>query len=105
MSGDSSCGSSDDVERRTVRAVVDRIVDGVTAVLLIESDDEELNVPAERLPEGATDGTWVRLDRNTDPPIVLEIDHEYTESRRREVAERMQRLRQERRGGRFDRAD
>jgi hypothetical protein len=85
--------------------VVDRIVDGVTAVLLVEPDDEELDLPADQLPDGAVDGTWVRLDRGTEPPRILGIDHERTEARRADIAERMQRLRQQRRGGRFDRDD
>lgn len=40
-----------------VRAALDRVEDGETAVLLLEDgDDTQLDLPLSRLPEGASDG-------------------------------------------------
>ena len=80
------------------RAVVDRIVDGETAVLLIDAQQTELHVPADHLPEGATDGTWVILDLAA---LIVGIDHDLTDRRRQELETRVDHLRQERTGGRF----
>jgi hypothetical protein len=85
------------------RAVVDRIVDGATAVLLVGPDELELHLPADALPEGATDGTWVILDREMSRPAVLGIDEELTASRAEQLQHRLGRIRQDRAGGRFDR--
>lgn len=84
------------------RAVLDRIVDGSTAVLLVGAAGHELTLPADRLPEDASDGTWLVLDVDVDPPVVVAIDEELTELRRRDLSSRLSRVRQERRGGRFD---
>lgn len=90
-------------EIRPDRAVVDRIVDGATAVLLVGPDELELHLPAEALPEGATDGTWVILDRELPTPEVVAIDHELTASRAEQLEQRLGRLRHRRSGGRFER--
>lgn len=45
-----------------LRAVVDRIVDGEHAVLLVGDDEVELVVPAGRLPEGAGEGAVLTLE-------------------------------------------
>jgi len=80
---------------RTYTAVVDRVVDGTTAVLLLERDDttvEQLDVPAESLPEsGRHEGAVFEVD------VTLSVD-EYrhrseTETERRHAAqERLDRL-------------
>jgi hypothetical protein len=85
------------------RAVVDRIVDDRTAVLLVGPTGREHHVSAEQLPEGATDGTWVVLDPSTDPVTVLRIDDELTRARFRDLSARLETIRRQRRGGRFDR--
>lgn len=85
------------------RAVLDRVVDGTTAVLLVGPAEDELHLPVGRLPDGAADGTWVILDLRTEPPCIVGIDHELTEARRTDLSSRLDRLRQERRGGRFER--
>jgi len=85
------------------RAVIDRIVDGHTAVLLVGGDEIELLLPVDALPEDATDGTWVVLDTSTDPPTVTGIDQQLTQRRFDELSARLETIRRKRRGGRFGR--
>jgi hypothetical protein len=85
------------------RAVVDRIVDGTTAVLLVGPGEREAHVPAETLPDGVGDGTWLLVDPDTHPVEVLGVDRELTDRRAADISTRMERIRQERHGGRFDR--
>jgi hypothetical protein len=85
------------------RAVIDRIVDGNTAVLLVGPGEREAHVPADALPDGVGDGTWLRIDPETDPVEVLGVDRELTDRRAADISTRMERIRQERHGGRFDR--
>ena len=85
------------------RAVIDRIVDGTTAVLLVGPDETELLLPADELPETATEGVWVTLDPDSDPPAVLAVDTELTEQRTKKIDDQMQRIRRRQAGGRFPR--
>jgi hypothetical protein len=85
------------------RAVVDRIVDDTTAVLLVGPTEDELLVPSDSLPEEAAEGSWVIVDLDADPPTVSGIDHELTEARSRDLEARMEELRARRSGGRFSR--
>ena len=80
------------------RAVVDRIVDGETAVLLVGPQQAELHVPVDHLPEGATDGTWIILDLAA---FIVGIDQDLTDRRRAKLDARLAQLRQQRAGGRF----
>lgn len=89
---------SDDQPIGPDRAVVDRIVDGKTAVLLVGSQEAELHVPVEQLPRGAQDGTWVILDSAA---RIVGIDRDLTERRGAKLEGRLDRIRQERTGGRF----
>lgn len=93
-------GGSDVAEDR---AVVDRIVDGRTAVLLVGPTGTEQPVPAEELPDGVTDGSWVVLDLGEDPPTVLRIDEELTRTRFDDLAGRLDAIRRQRGRGRFGR--
>jgi hypothetical protein len=85
------------------RAVIDRIVDGITAVLLVGPDEIEAHVPAASLPDDARDGTWLVVDVGDCTVRVLEVDRELTERRAADVDARLARLREQRRGGRFER--
>ena len=76
-----------------VEAVVDRIVDGRHAVLLVGADEVELVLDVALLPEGTGEGDWLRLG--------LMLDAELTASRRAALAERLEHIRRTRGGGRF----
>jgi hypothetical protein len=83
------------------RAVVDRVVDGRTAVLLVGPDETEAHVDVTSLPAGVSDGTWVVVDRAASPIEVLGIDRELTQRRADDISARLERLRRRRGGGRF----
>lgn len=83
------------------RAVVDRIVDGVTAVLLVGPDEIELHVPVGELPPGAAEGVWLLVDHDSDPPTAVAVDRELTDRRAGDLGGRLDRIRKERSGGRF----
>lgn len=86
------------------RAVVDRIVDGRAAVLLVGPAEVELFLSADALPEGAGEGTWVVLEVSTDPPdLTLRIDDRLTRERFEDLTARLDAIRRSRRRGRFDR--
>lgn len=89
---------SDDLPIGPDRAVVDRIVDGKTAVLLVGAQEAELHIAVEHLPEGVKDGTWLILDF---AELIVGIDQELTERRRGDLEGRLQQIRQERSSGRF----
>jgi len=76
-----------------LRAVVDRIEDGLHAVLLVGPDEVELVVDATLLPEGATEGDWLTLGLAADP--------ERTAERRAAIEDRMEDIRRTQGGGRF----
>jgi len=73
--------------------VLDRIVDGQRAVLLVGPDEVELVIDLASLPEGAAEGDWFRL--------TLSADVELTSARRSDAEDRLARIRMERSAGRF----
>ncbi len=82
------------------RAVIDRIVDGDTAVLLVGPTEDPLHVPMEALPEGASEGDWLVLDLAR---LIVGVDRELTDARAADLEGRLERIRRERGGGRFGR--
>lgn len=52
------------------KAVIDRIVDGKHAVLLVGEDETEMVLPVKDIPEEAREGTWVVL--HEDGSIVID---------------------------------
>ena len=77
-----------DNSKRT-RAVIDRIEDGGTAVLLVGEDEHKVELPASLLPEGAESGSHLS--------ITLALD----EVSRKEAEDRVKALQEklEKRGG------
>lgn len=75
------------------RAVVDRVVDGIHAVLLVGDAETEVVVPLARLPDGAREGTWLRV--RFDGPALAEarLDPDETERARARIAAKLERLR------------
>ncbi|MBP1923691.1 hypothetical protein J2751_002736 [Halorubrum alkaliphilum] len=80
----------------TYTATVDRIVDGKTAVILIEDGKdviEQFDVPADQLPEEATGEGSVLTVEITDNAIVdMQYDAELTDRRPQAAQERINRL-------------
>ena len=77
-----------DKSKRT-RAVIDRIEDGGTAVLLVGEDELKVELPASLLPEGAESGSHLSINISLD------------EASRKEAEERVKALQEklEKRGG------
>lgn len=77
------------------RAVVDRIIDGTHAVLLVGEDETEQVVPSEQLPDETTEGTWLLITRDDDGRIVaIETDESSTAEVEERIASKLDRLRQ-----------
>jgi hypothetical protein len=77
----------------TERAVVDRIVEGRQAVLLVGEGEVERVVPVERLPAGAREGAWLRVRFEAGELVEAEVDQDQTEQTRRRIEEKLERLR------------
>lgn len=80
----------------TRTAVLDRVVDGETAVLLVEEDGavvDELTVPVDRLPDdGRTEGAVFTATIRDGELAGLTYRPEETESRRESAQDRFDRL-------------
>ncbi len=63
------------------RAEVRSLDDG-QAVLAVGPSQTPVYLPEDDLPAGAEPGTWVILDLQLQPPMVLGIDEELTHSKR-----------------------
>ena len=88
---------SPDLENRQEnpeRAVLDRIVDGEHAVLLIGEDETEQVIPADQLPDSAGEGTWLLITRDQDGRIVaVEVDEDSTAQIQDRIASKLGKLR------------
>jgi len=79
----------------TYTAVVDRIVDGKTAVLLIEDNDEvvdQFDINAEELPEEVGEGGVLTVEIDDNEITTIEYLEDETDSRRQAAQERFDRL-------------
>lgn len=74
-------------------AVLDRIVDGVHAVLLVGEKQEERVVPVERLGR-VREGDWLRVCFCGPVLVAAEPDPTATQRARERIAQKMARLRQ-----------
>jgi len=79
----------------TYAAVVDRIVDGKTAVLLIEDGDEvidQFDINTEELPEEVDEGGVLTVEVDDNEITAMEYLEDETNSRRQAAQERFDRL-------------
>jgi hypothetical protein len=86
------------------RAVIDRIT-GEWAVLLIGDQEQERRVKVDELPDGATEGSIVKVRLSGLRVDVLEVDDSATEDKRAAMKDRLGRLKRTRSTGRFDKHD
>ena len=75
------------------KAVLDRIVDGVHAVIHVGEAETEHIVPVELLPEGTTEGDWLRVRMRDGEVIEVETDETETTKMKERIAEKMGKLR------------
>lgn len=80
------------------KAVIDRIVDGKTAIILVGDDERQHHYPAGKLPEGAQEGTCLRVQIENGEILSLEVDQEETDTVRRRIQEKIDKLRARDRG-------
>ena len=76
------------------KAVVDRIVDKRHVVLLVGENELEKIVSVDKLPPGAGEGTWLRVEFEGDDLVAAEVDAEETEQVKARITAKMERLRQ-----------
>ncbi len=79
----------------TYTAVVDRIVDGKTAVLLFEDGDgvvDQFDIDIEELPEDVGEGGVLTVQINDNEITAMEYLEDETDSRRQTAQERFDRL-------------
>jgi hypothetical protein len=75
-----------------VQAVVDRF-EGDKAVILVGEEEEELVVDRGKLPPGAREGDWLKVDVRDDVLVGAELDPDATQSAQARIADKLQRLR------------
>ena len=85
----------------TQRAVIDRITDG-WAVLLVGDREQERRVRESELPDGAEEGSIVRVRVSGLKVEVVGVDGGATDEKRDEMKDRLSRLKKSRSTGRFD---
>ncbi|NJP38580.1 DUF3006 family protein [Alkalicoccus luteus] len=90
---------------KTCSGVVDRIVDGRTAVVLLEEQQRQLDLPLARLPSGVQEGHRLLVDvSETDGSCGrIVIDNEATKASRAAAAEAREPLLQGKERSRFKR--
>ena len=75
------------------KAVIDRIVDGNTAVILVGEDERQHHYPANKLPDGAREGTWLRVRVESGEIVFVEVDQEETATTGKRIQEKTDKLR------------
>lgn len=75
------------------KAVIDRIVDGKHAILLVGENEKEVVVPLEALPDGAKEGAWVKVVLKDGTAKKIEIDSAETAFKEINIEGKIQRLR------------
>ena len=79
----------------TYTAVIDRIVDGETAVVLIEDNGDvvdEYTIPVRELPAKADAGSVLKVEIEANEIVAIEVIDEQIEKRRQANQERFDRL-------------
>lgn len=62
------------------RARIQRVEEG-SAVLAVGPSRTPVHLPLEDLPDGCAEGTWLILDLQLEPPLVIGIDRAMTDER------------------------
>lgn len=73
-------------------AVIDRIVDGSTAVLLVGEEEAQFLCPVSALPAGSKEGSWLLVIIKEGELVEASLDQAKTESVLQEVQEKRAQL-------------
>ncbi|MFC0470452.1 DUF3006 domain-containing protein [Halalkalibacter kiskunsagensis] len=76
------------------KAIVDRLVDGKHAVLLVGAKEIEKVIPSSKLPSGVTAGTVVKVEFRGDELGSIEADHEETDKTKERIKSKLELLRE-----------
>lgn len=78
-------------------AVVDRIVDGERAVLIVgDPPEREVDISAADLPPGAREGHWLCVEMDGDRVVSASVDEDATARAKDRVRAKMEALRRRR---------
>jgi hypothetical protein len=77
-----------------IKAIIDRIVDGKHVVLLVGENEEEKVIPCSLLPQGAIEGSWLNVQFEGDQLVLISLDYDETEGRKKRIQDKMNFLRQ-----------
>jgi formylmethanofuran dehydrogenase subunit D len=83
------------------KAVIDRIVDGHKAVLLVGEQEMEYILAAQLLPAGSKEGDWLKVEIEAGEIVKLKADQDETEMVRQRIEAKMALLRQKNNSSRF----
>lgn len=85
-----------------MKGILDRIEDGIYAVILVEDEGLELVLPANRLPEGSRIYSWFTIDAENGQ-LAVTLDEETSLIKSGQAEELVGRLRMKKKGSRFKR--
>jgi hypothetical protein len=77
-----------------IKAVIDRIVDGKHAVLLVGESEEEKIISYSLLPVGVGEGSWLNVQFDGDTLISIKADQSETDQRKKRIQDKMNLLRE-----------
>lgn len=76
-----------------LKLVIDRIEDGCIAVLLDAKGRPRMNLPVDSLPPDLGEGDWLVVTVGKSGVVAIEADRGETETRRKRIREKLNRLR------------
>ncbi|WP_332692803.1 DUF3006 family protein [Halalkalibacter lacteus] len=76
------------------KAIVDQVVDGKHAVLLVGGQEIEKVISTTRLPDGVTAGSVVKVEFHGDELVSIEADQKETTKTKERINSKMELLRE-----------
>jgi hypothetical protein len=86
-----------------MKGILDRIEDGMHAVILLEEQGREIIVPVSRLPPGSQVHSWFAITMEEEEIIAIELDEHLADAKAARARNLMDRLRARKSGSRFKR--
>jgi hypothetical protein len=71
------------------KAVIDRIVDGNQVVLLVGVEEREYIILSSRLPKGAKESSWLKVQIENGDIVHIELDEYETDKVKKRIADKM----------------
>lgn len=83
--------------------VIDRIEDDWLAVIMVEDIGEEYVIDKKELPNGAEEGSWLRLKINESEIVYMELNEELTKNRKKKMKSLREKLKNKSKESKFKR--